>query len=143
MSGTQDASWPPFYPGHKWPWQQTLLERRLSLQADLDKRIIPHVDRRDAEISAWHDRFDGEKPYGDMKSQRYIQGLVKIKKVRMASLFRSVADSHMFMDSWDKEKKNRVYEAVERYVYGVDEVLRWEGCEEDEEKDTKASEEQK
>jgi hypothetical protein len=78
--------------------------------------------------------FDGEKrlPGGDKKRQRYVQELIRIEQVRSRARLRSLADTHIITDGWDKKKKDRVYEAVERYVYGVDEVLQLEGCKEDE-----------
>lgn len=125
MSGIREVGWSNAF-GHKGPCQPTRVEHLHDLQLYLDEVVKPHLDRQDEKMAAYHDMFDAEKrfPDGDVKRQRYIQDVIKIEKLRWRGLLRQVADQYVKMDSWDKESKEKVYEAVERYVYGVDEILR-------------------
>lgn len=49
----------------------------------------------------------------------------------MERVLRCEVDLHMIIYFWPTSKRTKVYEAVERYVYGLDDVLHWDGCEED------------
>jgi hypothetical protein len=135
MSQPESTGWPRF-GDEPWPWQQALRLRRQNLQDALDKEWKPQIDALDDYLLQFHDKLDGEHRQAKRWQQKF-QGHIKFKETIRDSGLRNVANRYMAMDEegWSEERRERVYEAVGRYVYGIDKMLKWEGCEEDEEED--------